>query len=131
MAEQGSRPIHDVLLDQRVLSGIGNVLKSEVLFVARVNPFTAVSQIDEPTFARVMDVSIRLMQMNILESASMPPVFGRRTTGSLDPSARLFVYGRAGKPCRKCGTRIEMTKLGVEARLTYWCPACQSGGNGR
>ena len=130
MAEQGGRPIHDVLLDQRVLSGIGNVLKSEVLFVARVNPFTPVSQLADDTFDRMMDVSLRLMQMNTIESASMTPVFGRRTTGSLNPSAKLFVYGRGGKPCRTCGTPIEMTKTGVDARLTYWCPACQSGIDG-
>jgi endonuclease-8 len=118
--------IHDVLLNQRVLSGIGNVLKSEVLFVARVNPFKAAGDIDAATFDRLMDGSLRLMKMNIAESVSIVPEKGRRTTGSLDPRAKLFVYGRAGKACRRCGTAIEMAKTGADARLTYWCPKCQA-----
>lgn len=130
MAGHEDEPIHDVLLNQRVLSGIGNVLKSEVLFVARVSPFTPVGRIDDDTFSRLMAVSLRLMKMNIVESASLPPAFGRRTTGSLDPTAKLFVYGRAGKPCRACGTPIEVRKTGVEARLTYWCPECQAADAG-
>jgi endonuclease-8 len=65
------------------------------------------------------------MTMTVIESASMTPIVGRRTTGSLDPRAKLFVYGRAGKPCRTCGTPIEIRKSGVDARLTYWCPRCQ------
>ena len=60
----------------------------------------------------------------------MTPVFGRRTAGSLNPNAKLFVYGRGGKPCRTCGTPIAMTKTGVDARLNVWCPACQSGIDG-
>jgi endonuclease VIII len=119
-------PVHDVLLNQQVLSGIGNVLKSEVLFVARLNPFTAVREMDTATFDRLIDTALRLMKMNIVESASMTPVFGRRTTGSLDPGAKLFVYGRGGKPCRRCGAPIESAKTGADARLTYWCPKCQA-----
>ena len=51
---------------------------------------------------------------------------GRRTTRSLDPDAKLWVYGRGGRPCRRCGARIEARQTGVDARLTYWCPRCQS-----
>ena len=109
-----------------MLSGIGNVLKSEVLFVARLNPFTRVGTIDDATINRLIDASLRLMRMNITDSVSMPPVFGRRTTGSLDPAAKLFVYGRGGKPCRTCGTPIEARKTGIDSRLTYWCPTCQA-----
>ena len=126
LAAHGDEPINDVLLNQHVLSGIGNVLKSEVLFVARLNPFTFVREIDDATINRLIDASIRLMRMNLTDSVSMPPAFGRRTTGSLDPRAKLFVYGRGGKPCRTCGTPIEARKTGVDSRLTYWCPTCQA-----
>ena len=118
-------PLHEALLDQRVLSGIGNVLKSEVLYVARVNPFRHVSTIDDATFDRIMDVSLRLMKMNIDEGHLLKSSIGRRTTGSLDPGVKLFVYGRGGKPCRRCGAPIQASKTGRDARLTYWCPRCQ------
>jgi endonuclease-8 len=121
---RGAEAIEEALLNQRVLSGIGNVLKSEVLFVSHVNPFTAVSALDDETIDRIVDAAQRLMKMNMSGASSNAPI-GRRTTGSLDPSAKLFVYGRAGKRCRVCGTAIEMRKSGVHARSTYWCPRCQ------
>jgi len=124
-ADRRDEPIHDVLLNQQVLSGIGNVLKSEALFVAHLNPFTPVKEIDASTFDRLMDASLRLMKMNVTDSISTPSGHGRRTTGSMDPSARLYVYGRGGKPCRTCGTPIDARKTGIDARLTYWCPKCQ------
>jgi endonuclease-8 len=126
MATYANEAIHDVLLNQRVLSGIGNVLKSEVLFVAKLNPFTPSGGVDDQRFDRLMDAALRLMKMNTLESVKIVPEIGRRTTASLDPTAKLFVYGRAGKPCRTCGTPIELAKTGVDARLTYWCPKCQA-----
>lgn len=126
-----TEPLHDVLLNQRVVAGIGNVLKSEVLFVARVNPFTTASDLDDEAFERLMDTALRLMDMNTREDSSGPPTFGRRTTRSLDPSINLYVYGRDGKPCRNCGGAIEARKTGVDARLTYWCPRCQRLGDVR
>jgi len=121
----GSEPIEDVLLNQRVMAGIGNVLKSETLFVARVNPFVAAGALDGGALERLIDAALRLKKLNVVESAALPPVVGRRTTGSLDPGAQLYVYGRAGKPCRRCGTRIEISRKSTDARLTYWCPRCQ------
>lgn len=117
--------LHDALLNQRVLAGIGNVLKSETLFVARLNPFVRVGQLTEDDFARLMSAAQRLMTMNITASASIPRVSGRATTGSLNPAANLFVYGRSGKACRRCGTAVSVKKTGTDARLTYWCPQCQ------
>ena len=125
MAAHGAEPLHEVLLNQRVLAGIGNELKSEVLFLTRLNPFARTDSLDEAHFTRLMDVSLRLMSMNIIESAVLGPVVGRRTTGSLDRRASVYVYGRAGKPCRRCGTAIKLSKAGLDARLTYWCPRCQ------
>jgi endonuclease-8 len=126
MRANRSLAVADALLDQQILAGIGNVLKSEILFVAGVHPFTVVQDLGDETLERMLDVSRRLMKMNITEmSATAGP--GRRTTGSLDPFQSLWVYGRGGKGCRRCGSRIQSRKTGVEARLTYWCPSCQRG----
>lgn len=127
LREHADEPIHEVLLNQRVLCGIGNELKSEVLFVAGVDPFARTGTLAPATLDRLLDVSLRLMAMNTLESGSIRPRVGRQTTGSLDPRASTYVYGRGGKACRRCGTAIAVSKAGVDARLTYWCPRCQPG----
>jgi endonuclease-8 len=123
-----AEPIEQVLLNQQVVAGIGNVLKSETLFVARVHPATRTGVLDDTTLERILDAALRLMKMNVLESDALPLVPGRRTTGALDPAAKLYVYGRAGKACRRCGTRIEMSRKSPDARLSYWCPRCQPDG---
>lgn len=115
-----NREIADGLLDQRSVAGIGNVLKSEVLFVCRVNPFTRIGALDGATIDRLIDEARRLMRVSVAEGG-----VGRRTTGRLQPGARLWVYGRAGRPCRICGGPISYAKQGSDVRSTYWCPACQ------
>ena len=125
MATIPDTELHDGLLNQRVLAGIGNVLKSETLFVARLNPFMRVGQLRDEDFDRLVSAVRRLMTMNTTESAIIPRAYGRATTGSLDPRAKLFVYGRSGKACRRCGTAVSVKKTGTDARLTYWCPRCQ------
>jgi endonuclease VIII len=113
-------------LNQRVVAGIGNVFKSEVLFVAGIDPFTPVGDLSDDQLARIVDQARTLVTANVLDrSRTLSPGLGRRTTRSLDPSAKLWVYGRGGKPCRKCGTPIRVNKTGLDARLTYWCPRCQ------
>lgn len=118
--------MEELILNQRVLSGIGNVLKSETLFVAGINPFVPGADVSDETLDQMLTVALRLMKMNVVESQSMTRTFGHRTTGSLDPKAGQWVYGRAGKPCRKCGTAIRIQSTGADARLTYWCPQCQA-----
>lgn len=121
-----ARAIGDALLDQRALAGIGNVFKSEILFMARVNPFAPVSEIDDETVGRVVDVARQQLRANVLDrSRSLAPARGRRTTNSLHPGKGLWVYERSGQPCRKCGNTIQFRKTGLEARGTYWCPQCQ------
>jgi endonuclease-8 len=126
---QRDTDIADALLDQRVIAGIGNVYKSEVLFGARVNPFTPAGQLTEDQLTTIVDVAVRFMRANIGVGASGGIVTYagmRRTTGRSDPSARLWVYGRGGQPCRRCGTPISRRKQGPYARSTYWCERCQS-----
>jgi endonuclease-8 len=118
--------IADLLLNQQVVCGIGNVFKSEILFVAGVDPFARTAALDPSTLARIVEVARRLLRESVLEPRStLSRAAGRRTTRSLDPRESLWVYGRAGRPCRRCGTPIEVRKTGPDARLTYWCPRCQ------
>jgi endonuclease VIII len=127
-AARASEPIAEVLLDQRAVAGAGNVYKSEVLFVAGVHPATPVSALSDDLRREVVHVARRLMQANVHDEsrAEITTWRGlRRTTGRANAEERLWVYGREGKPCRRCGTRIEMAKTGAYARVTYWCPRCQ------
>jgi endonuclease-8 len=123
--DRGTDPIEHVLLNQRVMSGIGNVLKSEILFVSGVDPVTPAGALSSDALQRLITVALRLMAMNVVQSEGMRSTIGRRTTGSLNPDAKLWVYGRGGKPCRKCGSLIQSKKIGLDARVTYWCAKCQ------
>jgi endonuclease-8 len=119
-------PIADVLLDQRVIAGIGNVFKSEILFVAGIDPFTPVSALGDADLERIIGIGLEQLRMNVMSrSQTLARSVGRRTTRRLDPDAKLWVYGRGGKACRTCGATIQSKKTGLDARLTYWCPQCQ------
>ena len=126
MRARGSDAVGDALLNQRVLAGIGNVFKSEILFLAGVEPFTPVAALSDADIERLVAISHEQLAANVLtRSQTLTPSIGRRTTRSLDPNKKLWVYGRGGKPCRRCGTKILARKTGLDARLTYWCPKCQ------
>jgi endonuclease VIII len=108
-----SRSIAEVLLDQRVAAGIGNVYKSEVLFACRLDPFAPVSQVGEPMRRRLLETASRQLRANLGS--------GARTT----VPGGLAVYGRQRRPCLVCGTPVAMRRHGQQARSTYWCPRCQ------
>jgi endonuclease-8 len=131
-----------VLLNQRVLAGLGNVYKSEVAFAAGVNPFRAMRTMTPREMQAMVDVAQRYMKANVVDAipASKERSLGtpdgkgngivtysgnRRTTHAMDRGERLWVYGRQGQECRRCGATVMMRKQGVEARSTYWCPECQ------
>ena len=117
-----------VLLNQRVLAGLGNVYKSEVAFAAGVNPFRQMSTITDRELATMAEVSQRYMKANVVDGAGDGIVTysgSRRTTRDMNSANRLWVYGRQGQECRRCGAIVEMRKQGVQVRSTYWCPACQ------
>lgn len=121
--------IADVLLHQEVLAGVGNVFKSEICFVTGVNPFRRVARLAPQEPAMLIAAARKLIHANILEDSGDTIVtYGgrrRRTTRESDPGASLWVYGRAGQPCRRCGQPVRMCKQGPEARVTFWCPCCQ------
>ena len=127
MARSGIE-IADALLDQSAIAGIGNVYKSEILFAGRVNPFTTIADLAAGDVERLVAIAVTSMRANVVEGtpAAIETYRGlRRTTGRHDPGARLWVYSRAGKPCRRCGTPISVRRQGPHARSTYWCPKCQ------
>ena len=109
--------IGDALLDQTALAGIGNVYKSEVLFLCAVDPFAPIVLLEDEVLLRLVATAEKQMRRNLQGSS-------RRTASAL-AGPRFWVYGRAGKACRRCGTPILMRRQGQMARSTYWCPRCQ------
>ena len=131
---RGSTSVGDALLNQRVVAGIGNVYKSEVLFACGVNPFVRVGELTADQVGCLIDTALKFLRSNVTgRLAPMTTYSGyRRTTRRDDPRERLWVYGRARRPCRRCQTPVRVQKQGSDARLTYWCPRCQpaDGGSG-
>jgi len=113
---QKGRPIAEVLLDQRVVAGIGNVYKSELLFLSRIHPHTPADQIGDDKLVEMADRAQQLMSLNVRSGP-------RITTGERAPGRETWIYGRAGSPCRRCSTTVAEDRLGD--RVTYWCPVCQ------
>jgi endonuclease-8 len=104
-----------VLLDQRVACGIGNVYKSEVLYACGVDPFTLVHGLSADTKRSLLTTAAKLLRRNVVTAGP------RRTTRE-----GVGVYGRAGRPCRRCGALVRARRQGPHARTTYWCPTCQT-----
>jgi endonuclease-8 len=128
MKERPAQLIADVLLNQRVMAGIGNVYKSEVLFSCRISPFTPVAGLTDDELASVVATGRKFLLANVhtpLAPMTTYAGYQRNTTGRDNASERLWVYGRVGLPCRRCKTPIMLKKHGDAARLTYWCPKCQ------
>jgi endonuclease-8 len=123
MRERPGMEIANVLLNQRVVAGIGNVYKSEALFMEGINPFTLVGALTDDRLDQLLRTMQTIMRRNVDEGDG-----GRRTTGRLAADEGLWVYSRRGEPCRRCGTPIEYQKQGPDVRGTYWCPRCQPAG---
>ena len=101
--------IADALLDQHNVAGIGNIFKSESLFVAKVDPFARVGDLSTADLQRVLGAAHKLMRASAEGGRAMT----------------RWVYGRSGQPCRRCGTPIRSRKQGEASRVTYWCERCQ------
>jgi len=129
VAVLGNEEIADVLLHQEVLAGVGNVFKSEICFVTGLNPFCRVSALTQEQVRAAIAAAQKLVGANVLvDSGDTIVTYGgrqRRTTHESDPSASLWVYGRNGEPCRKCGERVRRRIQGPDARVTFWCQRCQ------
>jgi endonuclease-8 len=112
----GSLSIAEALLAQRAVAGLGNVYKSELLFVRRTSPFAPVAELAPERLLALLTTARKLMLVNRDGGR-------RRTRGGAEP---LWVYGRAGAPCLVCGDAIVMQRQGADARSTYFCRRCQS-----
>lgn len=108
---RASASISAALLDQRALAGIGNIWRNETLFAERIDPLAPVASLDDATLLRLVRTARRLLRASV------------ETTPGRGPVA---VYGRVGRPCRRCGTRIQSAPMPAELpRTTFWCPTCQ------
>ncbi|MBB3750205.1 endonuclease-8 [Mycolicibacterium sp. BK634] len=110
------RPIAAALLDQRNLAGVGNVYANELCFIFGRLPTSPVSSLTDPL--RVVKQAQKMLWANRTRT-------NRTTTGNSRRGQELWVYGRAGEPCRRCGTPIRRAESSDEDRVTYWCPSCQ------
>ena len=117
---RGSSEVGLVLTEQRVMAGIGNLYKCETCFLTGVTPWTLARDVPDP--AAVIALARELLRRN----AGRPQ---QSTTGLLGRDEQHWVFERAGRPCRRCGTRIRIAPQGegVYTRPVYWCPRCQVG----
>jgi len=115
-----SRPVGEALLDQRNLAGVGNIFATEMMFLRGVSPWRPVGEVNDLT--ALVDLGKRLLEAN---KAHDGPIV---TTGSTRRGETTWVYGRAGQPCRRCGTTVERAEQGglSEERVRYWCRNCQT-----
>jgi len=135
-AEHGARNIAEVLLDQRVVAGIGNIYKSDALFVAGVDPRTRVADLALPVIEAIYAAARRLMLATLPAATGGHPPSGegnpRRSasglSGGRSSQAPHLVYGRTSLPCPRCGAHIECYSLGEPPRWTWSCPGCQPRG---
>jgi endonuclease-8 len=121
--------IGEALLSQSLLAGIGNVFKSEICFACGVHPFRLVASLNISELSCLASTARKFLIANVSDNSGDKIVTYtgiRRTTGRADSAENLWVYGRRGEPCRRCGTAIESRKQGLDARITFWCSNCQA-----
>jgi endonuclease-8 len=104
------RPVGEMVMDQRVLAGIGNIVKSETLWRTRTNPFTPVSSLDDDALREIARVAAGVLREGVAAKGPLP----------------RSIYKQSGRPCPRCRTPIAMGRQGEALRSTYWCPRCQS-----
>lgn len=106
--EPPARTLGDALLDQRLVSGIGNLWKAELLWRARLSPWLPLADVGDDELRALLEDASRLMRGSV--RGARPP---------------RNVYRRAGRPCPRCGGRIGSRGQGDDNRTAYWCPGCQ------
>ena len=119
LTAEPAREIGLALLDQRIMAGIGNVYRSELCFLLGASPWTPVETVEA-------ERAVRLARRLLLRNATAPV---RNTTGDRASGRQLWVYGRGGRSCLRCGTAVRSAEQGNEVppRVTWFCPACQPG----
>lgn len=111
----GEMPLAEVLLDQRVMGGVGNVYRSEVLFLNELHPFAPVRTLGQRDAVRLVNAAAHLLRSTLGATAS-----------DAGTARRRCVYGRNGQRCGRCGETIELRHIGLRPQALYWCPGCQT-----
>ncbi len=114
-SNNNAKTIGELLLDQRVTAGIGNIHRCEALWQRRTNPFKPTKDLTDDDLKQIFETARQNMQRNL-----------HTTDTTTTARSRPAVHARAGRPCPRCGTRIQVRAQGEQARLVYWCPACQT-----
>jgi endonuclease-8 len=117
---EGAPTIGELLLDQRVVAGIGNIYRCETLYLCGIDPRRPVVDVTDDELDRLVTTAAKLLSANATGTAGTPiaRAFNARPE-------QPWVYRRAGRPCRRCGTVVVSARLGRQARTVYWCPTCQ------
>ena len=125
LGAESERPIGLALLDQQLLAGIGNIYRSELCFLRRIHPAVPIGAAGD--LGEIVDLAHRLLVLNADRTVRIT------TGGMMGRNGELWVYGRGGRPCWRCGTRIARGELGeprlegAEPRVLWFCPHCQAG----
>jgi endonuclease VIII len=119
-----TREVGEAIVDQRVVAGLGNVYKSEACFLCGIDPWRPVGSLSEEEAATLGSIAARLLAQGVRDGG--PIRTWRPPDAPPGARERTWVYGRPGRPCRRCGARIRSRGQGDANRTTYWCPGCQS-----
>ena len=114
--EPGAR-LRDVITDQRVMRGIGNVYRCEVLWATELSPWTHVEDLAHHDAVAIVNLATRMVRTNVGRTL--------RSTTTQTPGG-LAIYGRIGQGCLRCKDTIEGRPLGRSGQMLYWCPGCQT-----
>ncbi len=120
--QQNHHPIGEAVMNQTLCCGIGNIYKSELLFLSHIDPFAPVANLESTSLVDLLELARELMQYNLQGP--------QRTTRFEGDEGKLWVYGRRGEACYLCGTTILLRRQGDLGRTTYWCPTCQTPATG-
>lgn len=115
--KQNHAPVGQAVMNQTLACGIGNVYKSELLFLQNIDPFAPVANLTDHDLRDLLELARELLQFNLQGP--------KRTTRFEGDGGKVWVYGRRGQACYLCGTAIDMRRQGDLGRSTYWCPQCQ------
>ncbi|WP_072313323.1 Fpg/Nei family DNA glycosylase [Agrococcus sp. Marseille-P2731] len=125
-ASRSNQPIGQLLMDQSVVAGIGNVYRAELLFRARIDPHRPGSRVTEDELRALWRDWVKLLRIGV-ETGQMLTIDGlrgaKRAAALANRADRHWVYKREGLPCRRCGTAVALETM--QARKLYWCPGCQ------
>lgn len=117
-----TRPIGDTLLDQRLMSGLGNVYRAETLFLCAIDPWRATGDVTTDEARAIGTTGAALLA----DGVRAPGPITTYRDGRPGSRERTWVYGRRNRPCRRCGTPIRSRGMGDANRTIYWCPVCQT-----